>query len=86
MKLKQLETVRADEYKCLAAAVMRSVSQMLGILVVGERKCHPQWTGLVVLTVNVHSPLWGLLSHRWSAGVMDVELQYYIVPFVNAIG
>lgn len=69
-----------------SAWLLRSVSQMLGILVVRERKCHPQWTELVVLAVNVHSPLWGLLSHRWSAGVMDVELQYYIVPFVNAMG
>lgn len=86
MKLKQLETVRADEYKCWAAPVMGSVSQMLGILVVRERKCHPHWTVLVVLAVNVYSLLWGLVSHRWSAGVMDVELQYYIVPFVNAIG
>lgn len=84
--MKQLETVRADEYLCLAAAVMRSVSQMLGILVVRERKCHPQWTELVVLAVNIHSPLWSLLSLRWSAEVMDVELQYYIVPFINTIG
>lgn len=86
MKLKQLETVRADEYSCLAAAVRRSVSQMLGILVVRERKCHPQWTEPVVLAVNIHSPLWGLLSLRWSAEVMDVELRYSTVPFVNTFG
>lgn len=39
------------------------------------------WTELVVLAVNVHSPLWGLLSLRWSAEVMDVELQYYSTHF-----
>lgn len=44
------------------------------------------WTELVVLAVNVHSPLWGLLSLRWSAEVMDVELQYYTVPIINTIG
>jgi len=84
--LKQLETVRDDEYLCLATAIMHSVSQMLGILVVRERKCHPQWTELVVLAVNVHSPLWGLLSLWWSAEVMDVELQYYTVLIINTIG
>lgn len=32
-----------------------SVTQVLGILVVGKRKCHPHWTDLVVRTIKTHS-------------------------------